>query len=325
MGFADSCIKLVLKCILTVSYSISINGVARELFKPTKSLKQEDPLSPLLFLVCSEVLSLLMNLEVWEWLFKGVKVSQKGPQISHLLFANDCVLFKEATIKGAQYFQKIDKSCSRQCVNTKKSTIYFSSNTVASIRDQVLLALRMRHSRNLKKYLCLPNVVGYSKKVLFQALKDRMKVRVDNWCSRFLSQGGKEVFINLVLQAIPTYVMACFLLPDSLCHDLEAIMAKFWWQKSQGKKGIHWCTWSKLRETKDNRGMGFQNISSFNIALFAKQGWRSQQNLDTLLSHVLKSKYYPNSDFTHVSLKRGASYTWLSIWSSKKVLQDEVS
>lgn len=68
-----------------------------------------------------------------------------------------------------------------------------------------------------------------------------MKKKVDSSSHRFLSQGGKEVFIKSVLQAIPTYAMTCFLLLKTLCDELEAIVARFWWQKSHGKCGIHWC------------------------------------------------------------------------------------
>lgn len=46
---------------------------------------------------------------------------------------------------------------------------------------------------------------------------------------RFLLQGGEEVFIKVVLHAIPTYAMTCFLLPKSLCEKMEGILASFLW------------------------------------------------------------------------------------------------
>lgn len=69
-------------------------------------------------------------------------------------------------------------------------------------------------------------------------MKDQLKQRIDNWSIRFLSQGGKKVIIKAILQAIPTYVISSFLLPKSLCDEMEGIIAKFWWQKGRGKKGI---------------------------------------------------------------------------------------
>lgn len=124
-------------------------------------------------------------------------------------------------------------------------------------------------------------------------MKDQLKQRIDNWSIRFLSQGGKKVIIKAILQAIPTYVISSFLLPKSLCDEMEGIIAKFWWQKGHGKKGIHWCSWKNICFLKENRGLGFQNFCQFNVALLAKQGWRLIKNLNSLLARVLKVKYFP--------------------------------
>lgn len=61
-------------------------------------------------------------------------------------------------------------------------------------------------------------------------------------------------------------------------------------------------------QLKEEEGMGFQNMGSFNIALLAKQGWRLIQNPNSLISQVLKAKYYPHSSFINVNLKNLPSY-----------------
>ncbi|KAK5812542.1 hypothetical protein PVK06_027977 [Gossypium arboreum] len=158
----------------------------------------------------------------------------------------------------------------------------------------------------------------------FQNLKDRIKLRIDSWSNKYLSKGGKEVFIKAILQAIPTYTMACFQLPKTLCDEMEGIIVKFWWQQGRGKNGIHWCTWKNFYRLKENRGLGFQNLSHFNIALLAKQGWRLICYLNSLLAKVLKEKYYPQSNFLEARLGKLPFLTWKSIWAANGLLQDEL-
>ncbi|KAH1108221.1 hypothetical protein J1N35_011989 [Gossypium stocksii] len=107
--------------------------------------------------------------------------------------------------------------------------------------------------------------------------------------------------------------MGCFLLPKSVCEDMKRIIAKFWWQKSFGKRGIHWCSWNSLCELKEFGGLGFRNFAKFNLALLAKQGWRLLENPNSPLAQTLKAKYYPNSDFLNSELGNLLSYTWKSI------------
>ncbi|KAK5839778.1 hypothetical protein PVK06_008617 [Gossypium arboreum] len=190
-----------------------INGHIREKFLPTRGLRQGGPLSPFLFLLCGEGLSSLLRLAKSGGLFKGVKVSRNGPQISHLLFVDDFILFGEATSRGANLFKDIlreYRSCLGQCVNFDKSTVFFCKNTTEGDRRLVVNLLRIRSLNEPERYLGLPNMVGRRKNESFQNLKDRLKKHIDNRSNRFLSQGEKEVFIKAILQAIPTYTMAYF-------------------------------------------------------------------------------------------------------------------
>ncbi|KAA3479865.1 reverse transcriptase [Gossypium australe] len=117
MGFEPSWIESIMKCISTISYSVVLNRQVGSIFYPTRELRQGDPLSPFLFLICGEGLSSLMRLTQREENFKGVKASRRGPQISHLLFEDDCILFGEATKRGAGLLKRIlweYRNCSGQ-------------------------------------------------------------------------------------------------------------------------------------------------------------------------------------------------------------------
>lgn len=60
---------------------------------------------------------------------------------------------------------------------------------------------------------------------------------------------GREILIKAVLQAIPTYVMSCFLLPTSLILDLEKMVKQYWWGGGDSNS-MHWVSWDRLCRSK---------------------------------------------------------------------------
>lgn len=55
-------VDMVMKCVLTISYSITINEKMEDFFRLTRGLRQGDPLSPFLFLILVRVYLLLCTL-----------------------------------------------------------------------------------------------------------------------------------------------------------------------------------------------------------------------------------------------------------------------
>ena len=61
IGFHEKWIKLIMHCITFVSYSILVNGVAYGSIIPTRGLRQGDPITPYIFLLCAYGFSSLIN------------------------------------------------------------------------------------------------------------------------------------------------------------------------------------------------------------------------------------------------------------------------
>lgn len=147
--------------------------------------------------------------------------------------------------------------------------------------------------------------------------------RIKGWSERNLSMAGREVLIKSVLQAIPTYVMSCFLLTQSILQEAEKIIRLYWWG-SQASSGISWLSWKNFCRPKGEGGMGFYNLESFNLPLFAKQGWRIITEPNLLHSQILKARYFPGGTFFNADVGECPSVTWRSIVTVRSCLMDGV-
>lgn len=82
-----------MKCVSTVSYQVLINGQAYGSIKPTRGIRQGDPLFPYLFIICTEILVRMLQKAGVERKITGLQVAKKAPRISHLFFADDSMFY----------------------------------------------------------------------------------------------------------------------------------------------------------------------------------------------------------------------------------------
>jgi hypothetical protein len=213
------------------------------------------------------------------------------------------------------------EGASGQRLNNEKTSVFFSRNTSLEAKERILSILGVPDSQCFDTYLGLPALIGKSRTREFQSLVERVKRRVSDWKTKFLSQAGKEVLIKAVVQAIPTYSMSIFLLPTELCKELNRVMQNFWWSHKENDKKIHWMSWEKLGRAKDQGGLGFRDIVCFNKALLAKQCWRLMQYPESLAAKIIKAKYFFNGSFMSANLGNRPSYAWRSIMAGRELFE----
>ena len=102
MGFGVKWCKWIHTCISTVQFSVLINGSLADFFGSSRGLRQGDPLSPMLFLIMMEVFSRMLRRVEGAGLICGFKVEGRrggGECVTHLLFADDTILFCDADVE----------------------------------------------------------------------------------------------------------------------------------------------------------------------------------------------------------------------------------
>ncbi|XP_019162216.1 PREDICTED: uncharacterized protein LOC109158777 [Ipomoea nil] len=284
MGFDGRWIKLIMTCVTTVSYTVMVNGVSGGQVQPTRGLRQGDPLSPFLFIICAEGLSMLLQKEQAEAMVVKRCLERYG-------------------------------ELSGQLVNYSKSNICYSKNTAEQMKEEVAECLGVEQARNFGKYLGLPSFIGRNKRAVFSYIEEKIRQRVFSWNKKLLSQAGKEVLLKSVAQSMPTFSMSVFLLPESVCESVQRAMNRYWWGKGPDR-GIHWKAWNKLCIPKKFGGLGFKDLRNFNLAMLGKQAWRFLTNPGSLPARIYKARYFPKTSFVDATMGNNPSFCWRSIMAA---------
>jgi hypothetical protein len=199
MGFAERWIHLIMMCVTSASYSVLVNGDPVGLISTSRGLRQGDPISPYLFLLHAESLSSLLSQADMDGSIVGVPTSRKGPQINHLFFADDSLLFYKESQKQWHRLSSLlnaYEKASGQQLNKEKTGIFFSKNTDSETRQKITRVAGIPSSQRYDTYLGLPALVERSRIIAFQGIKERVWRRLQDWKLNFLSQAGKEVLLK---------------------------------------------------------------------------------------------------------------------------------
>ncbi|KAL9671576.1 hypothetical protein QQ045_009146 [Rhodiola kirilowii] len=321
LGFPLVWVKKIMKCVTTVTYCIRVNNMISEVVVPERGIRQGDPISPYLFVICMEWLSCVCDRAQITGSLVGVKICRGAPIVSHLLFADDCLLFLKATLQNMRVVKSIldrFELLSGQKLNYEKSELFFGKNLDANHARVLCDYLGVKKGEGLSKYLGMPIIFGTNKTAVFRELEEKCWTRLHGWKEKCLSWAGKEILIKSILQAVPVFIMSCFKLHVALCKRLVSIVFSFWWGSCDGKKRICWVRRDLLTERKVDGGMGFKCLELFNESLLFKQVCRLFNRPQLLVSKVLRSRYFKSSALLDSGLGRRSSYAWRCLWEAKE-------
>ena len=181
-SFHPKWIEWVMECISIVSYSILINGISKEKIQPSRGIRQEDPLSPYIFIICMEYLGreLVKRYENPKNHLR-IPTHHNRPKIHFLMFVDDCIIFAKASQNACSNVNRIVHNfcaMSSQLVNFHKFAVQISNNIQGAMKRRLGEALSIPLSNGISKYLGCPIIQGRIKMNTFSEviLKSQKKL-----------------------------------------------------------------------------------------------------------------------------------------------------
>lgn len=211
-------------CVTSASMQVLWNG------EMSDSFLQGDPLSPYLFVLGMERLGHLIDRATEEKRWEPIRLSRKGPGISHLFFADDLLLFCKPSESGANTLKEtLDVFChfAGHKVQKSKTQVFFSSNVKDDMAQSICEKLGFTRVSFLGIYLGMPLIHGRLGVNSFQFLVDKGRNKLSSWDVQKLSLAGRFTLIKSVLLSIQNYFMATTKIPVTICNEIEKMARMF--------------------------------------------------------------------------------------------------
>ena len=231
----------------------------------SKGLKQGDPLSPYLFILVVEILSQLLLKAKCGGFISGFKMGRRsgeGRDGSHLLFADNTLIFCEANSDQLRYLGWVFmwfRALSGFKVNMDKSKVILVGR-VETLENFALMT-GCRVGKLSTSYL------GLSLNALFKfprvgdVVEKRSRKRLTIWKGQYLSKGGRLTLIKSTLSCLLIYFMSLFFIPEKVCARLEKIQRDFLWVGGALEKRPHLVNWNLVCVDKEG-GLGIHSLAA---------------------------------------------------------------
>lgn len=252
-------INLICNCMEMSKVTILVNGQGDGFLKPTRGLRQGCPLSPYLFILVMEFLTKHFNESLRDRNIQGIRLAHSAPKITHLMYADDLIIFGEATVAEVRQIKGILDlfgDYSGLVVNPQKSTIWFSGNCEPEAREMIMAEFEAKLAQEQEKYLgILVTQAGGARDLSHKQLLEKVQDKLSGWKANLLSHVGRLTLVKSVLLSLPVYYMSVAKIPTRTVKAVTAIIRKFLWGKLDKERYVSLIGWDKVCMKKEDGGV----------------------------------------------------------------------
>ncbi|GJW37824.1 protein LAZ1 [Tanacetum coccineum] len=241
--FHQSMIKWIMVCVTSPSYSISINGNIHGFFKGKRGLRQCDPLSPYLFTLVMEILTLILQRRVW--MSDSFRFHKQCEELNiiNLCFADDLFLFTRGDLDMAKIImESLDefKQVSGLVPSIPKSTTYFC-NVLNHVKIVILSIMPFAEGDLLARN------------------------RIGDWKNKSLSFAGRLQLCKSVISSMQVYWASVLVIPMGIINDIQQLIRGFLWCNGEYKRGKSKVAWDDICPPKHEGGLGLRSLEGYNL------------------------------------------------------------
>ncbi|KAJ0935111.1 putative RNA-directed DNA polymerase [Helianthus annuus] len=322
-GFPPKMVSWIMTCVSTVSYSLSINGNLHGFFKGKRGLRQGDPISPYLFTLVMEALSLLLHNAATSSDAFRYHIHCKKQRIINVTFADDLFIFVNADVVSTKIIRDALNRFSKVSgliPNMMKSTVFFG-NVPQAIKREILSIMPFQEGALPVRYLGVPLISSKLSYKDCKVLVEKMEKKIDNWTTKSLSFAGRLQLVNSVLSAMHIYWATVFLLPARIVTDLEKRMRDFLWSGNYHKTVKPKVAWKVVCLPKDEGGLGIRSISAVNKALLSSHVWSILSNRNSLWVRWVHAYKLKGRSFWEIPSRGRMTWGWRKLLASRSLIR----
>lgn len=260
-GISNNWIQIICNCISTIGLVVLVNGEMSKTFTPTRRLCQGCPLSPFLFIIAQQPLSLVLQNMSNMPDASGIAISRGGVRISHLMFVDDCILFLKESQQTASRLSRILNGYSNllgQLINRQKSTLILNGNSDSCTKELIPSIFNIKARKDMGVLVLYLNFAK-RKTLLFGYIKNKIVGRTSNFKTDSLSITGKVTLAKHILILIAHHTLTVFKLPISVARQGDREIVKFIWLEDKEGKRIYWKSWDSICKSKYVEGLGLRS------------------------------------------------------------------